>query len=96
MLKELAGGVVAVWTLKKAKWKYGSAYVRHIESTADGHVLVEMDNNDAFVADGEQLQSLHGAQQSRTLVRYWINNFERFNGLPRGGLGDARLVNRII
>jgi hypothetical protein len=96
MWKEVAGASVAVWGLGKAKWRSNTAYVRHLESTADGYVLVEMDNNDAFVADLEQLQSLHGAQQSRTPVRYWINNFQRFNGLPRGGLGDVSLVKRII
>jgi len=93
---DIAVGLAAVALLKRAKWNHGSAYVRALQSTPDGWVVVEMDNNDAFVADLEQLQSLHGAQQSRTMVRYWTNNFQRVGGLPRGGLGDARLVNRLI
>jgi hypothetical protein len=71
-----------------AQWRKGSAYVRHLESTPDGYVKVEMDDDYTFIADPEHLQSLHGAQQTRTPVRYWINNFKTVYGLPRGGIGE--------
>lgn len=88
------GGAIALAGLSKAKYTRGFACVRQLESTSDGYVVVEMDDDRVFVADLESLQSLHGAHQSRTPVRYWINNFKRIYGVPRGNLGDISLVSR--
>jgi hypothetical protein len=90
------GGAIAVGGWQAAKWRQGTSYVRNLESSPEGYVLVEMDDDNVFVADPEHLQSLHGAQQSRTPVRYWINNFQRVYGQPRGGLGDVSLVKRFF
>jgi hypothetical protein len=86
----LVGGTLLVGLAAKnhAQWRKGTACVRHLESTPDGYVKVEMDDDYTFIADPEHLQSLHGAKQTRTPVRYWINNFKQVYGLPRGGLGE--------
>jgi hypothetical protein len=91
-----AGAGFALFGINKAKWASGTACVRQLEATSDGYICVEMEDNKAFIADLEYLQSLYGAQQSRTPVRYWINRFERYYGLPRGGLGDISLLNRLL
>ena len=86
----IAGGglMVGLAVKNRAQWRKGTAYVRHLESTPDGYVKVEMDDDYTFIADPEHLQSLHGAKQTRTPVRYWVNNFKTVYGLPRGGLGE--------
>ena len=82
--------------MNNAKWVRGTARVRDISSSPEGYVLVEMDDDNVFVADAESLHSLHAAQQTHTPVRYWINNFKRVYGRPRGGLGDHSLVKGFI
>lgn len=89
-------GSIAVAGAQHAKWNKGTARVRHLESSPEGLVLVEMDDDNIFVADPEHLQSLHSAHQTQTPVRYWINNFQRFYGRPRGGLGDVSVVKRFF
>jgi hypothetical protein len=90
------GGTLAIAGASRAKWREGTACVRHLYSTPDGFVHVEMDDNNVFVADAEQLQSLHAAKQTHALVRYWINNFQRVDDTPRGGLGDISVVKRLF
>jgi hypothetical protein len=83
-----AGGLMVGAGVKHhLQWRKGTAYVRYLESTPDGHVKVEMDEDYTFIAVPEHLQSLHAAKQTRTPVRYWINNFKTVYGLPRGGIG---------
>jgi hypothetical protein len=89
-----AASGLALVGLNRAKWKEGTARVRLLESGPEGLVLVEMDDDNIFVTDPEYLQSLHSAHQTQTPVRYWINNFQRLYGRPRGGLGDVSLAKR--
>ncbi len=91
----LAAGV-AVAGVNKAKWKRGTACVRRLTSSPEGYLSVEMDDNSVFIADQENLQSIHSAQQNQTPVRYWINNFQRIYDIPRGGLGDISVVKRFF
>jgi hypothetical protein len=84
-----SGGLLVGLAVKDhVQWRKGIAYVRYLESTPDGYVKVEMDDDYTFIAGPELLQSLHGAKQTQIPVRYWINNFKTVYGLPRGGIGE--------
>jgi hypothetical protein len=83
-----AVGLGTIAMANKDKWTRGTARVRDYQTIQDGNVLVEMDDDNIFVADPEVLPSLYAAKKSGTLVRYWINNHKSFYKQPRGGLGD--------
>lgn len=90
------GGFGALKALDKVKWVHGTARVCYLESSPEGWVLVEMDDDRVFVADPETLQSFHAARQTGTPVRYWIDNFHRVYNRPRGGIGDISIVRRFF
>jgi hypothetical protein len=83
-----AVNVVAALAAARIKWSKGTARVRDLVISPEGWVLVEMEDGKAFSADPEHLQGLHVAWQAGTPIRYWVNNFLRVHGLPRGGVGD--------
>lgn len=79
----------ALLTHQAVKWTEGRARVRYIAAHEAGRILVEMDDDKAFIADPVLGPSLRAAQENQAPVHYKINNFARFYGMPCGNIAPA-------
>ena len=87
----IAGAAISIGTIvavNNAQWTRSVARVRCYKQIQESHTLVEMDDDNIFVASPELLPSLYACRQSQTPVNYWICKTKRFYDQPRGGLGN--------